>query len=375
MRRFRTFQPVAIGGGLFLSRLLALVVLFVMMAILPATGAEAGCAVPHTISNGQVADATAIMDNFNALNSCVNASISPSGSPVAGNLPVFSGANTITSGTLSGDCATAGSLTIVCTKTSGLPFGYFATGSDVAQLTGTISPNRFNGGFNADGTHYLRGDGVWAIPAGGGGGGFVAPSLVQSKLIIGNQPATDGILLDQPATAGNIIVVLATHYSNSPVPNPGWIQLISTNGSASGIFACMKVATDDDVGMPLRPFSGAGNGQGIAVFELENASPAQTIAVTYFQEKNIAAPILKGAAAQANSIVLGMVASDASTAAPSGLTGASSIGEIHGTTSTNSSTELTAFKIDSAPKGAANVTVTYAASAVRYGLLVAIAPQ
>lgn len=50
-------------------------------------------------------------------------------------------------------------------------FGYFATGADAGQLTGTVSVNRFNNGVDANDTHFLRGDGVWAIPAGGGGGG------------------------------------------------------------------------------------------------------------------------------------------------------------------------------------------------------------
>jgi hypothetical protein len=45
-----------------------------------------------------------------------------------------------------------------------------ATNIPAGQLTGTISVNRFNSGTNADATHFLRGDGIWAVPAGGGGG-------------------------------------------------------------------------------------------------------------------------------------------------------------------------------------------------------------
>ena len=45
-----------------------------------------------------------------------------------------------------------------------------ATNIPAGQLTGTVSVNRFNNGTNADATRFLRGDGTWAVPAGGGGG-------------------------------------------------------------------------------------------------------------------------------------------------------------------------------------------------------------
>lgn len=48
-------------------------------------------------------------------------------------LPAFTG----------GDCtSTAGSVVLNCTKTNGVAFGYFATGTDAANLTGVINPAR-----------------------------------------------------------------------------------------------------------------------------------------------------------------------------------------------------------------------------------------
>jgi hypothetical protein len=45
---------------------------------------------------------------------------------------------------------------------------------DAAQLTGTVSVSRFNGGTGASSTTFLRGDGTWATPSGGSGGGNVS---------------------------------------------------------------------------------------------------------------------------------------------------------------------------------------------------------
>jgi len=151
-------------------RLLVLFLVLAFCALIPTTRAEAACTVPNSITNGQVADATKVMGNFNALKDCVDSAVSPTGTPVAGNLSIFSSPNTITSGNLTGDCTTAGTTAVTCTKANGTAFGPFATGTDAGQLTGTIPVSRFNNGSNASSSTFLRGDGVWASPPGGGGG-------------------------------------------------------------------------------------------------------------------------------------------------------------------------------------------------------------
>jgi hypothetical protein len=137
--------------------------------LLPAARAEAACTIPNQITNGQVADATAVMGNFNAVKDCADSAVKPTGTPAAGNLATFSGSGTVTSGNLTGDCTTSGATAVTCTKTNGTAFGAFATGTDAGQLTGTVSTSRFNNGVNADSSHYLRGDGTWGTPSGGGG--------------------------------------------------------------------------------------------------------------------------------------------------------------------------------------------------------------
>jgi hypothetical protein len=65
----------------------------------------ATCTVPNSISNGQVADASQVMGDLNAIASCVNnldaATIKTTGTITTGAVTVFSGQNTLTSGNLS----------------------------------------------------------------------------------------------------------------------------------------------------------------------------------------------------------------------------------------------------------------------------------
>jgi len=166
--------------------------------------------VPNTISNGQVADATVVMGNFNALKDCADSAVKPSGAPAAGNLATFSSSGTITNGNLSGDCTTSGTTAVTCTKTNGSSFGALATSTDASQLTGTISVNRFANGANADSSHFLRGDGTWATPPGGGGGsggnwwaGYIPAAASFPTLVHGG--AAQDVTLTNDADVGLIL--------------------------------------------------------------------------------------------------------------------------------------------------------------------------
>lgn len=171
--------------------LLSIAAAILLSFLLPASPAHATCTVPNTITNGQVADATAVMGNFNALKGCADSAVTPTGTPAAGNIATFSSSQTVTSGNLSGDCTTVGTLAVTCTKSNGTSLGYFATGTDAGQLTGTLSPNRFNNGANADSTHFLRGDGIWAVPSGGGGGSG-QPWYIASKPAVADFTTVSG---------------------------------------------------------------------------------------------------------------------------------------------------------------------------------------
>ena len=80
--------------------------------------ALAQCTVPNTLTNGQVADASEVMDNFNAVAECAEAAVTPTGSPQTGEIAVFTGSQTITSGDLTGDVTTSGSTATTLATTS-----------------------------------------------------------------------------------------------------------------------------------------------------------------------------------------------------------------------------------------------------------------
>lgn len=86
----KTFRAMAIGS-LWLS-----------------VPAFANCTVPNILANGQVADATDVMDNFNAVAGCADEAVKPSGTPTSGQIAVFSGNKAVTGGNLTGDITTSG---------------------------------------------------------------------------------------------------------------------------------------------------------------------------------------------------------------------------------------------------------------------------
>lgn len=108
--------------------------------------------------------------------------VSTSGTPSTGELTQFSGSTTITNGNLSGDCTTSNTLAITCTKTGGVAFGSFATGTSAANLTGAAPASvmatnlsaALDSAFgSAQGDVLYRGASTWAALTPGTSGYFL----------------------------------------------------------------------------------------------------------------------------------------------------------------------------------------------------------
>ncbi len=107
-----------------------------------ATPASAQCVVPNTLSNGQVADATDVMENFEAVADCADAvgdvAVTTTGAPASGELAVFSGTQSVTGGDLTGDVTTSGS-TVATLSPTGVTAGTYSYATVTVDAKGRVA--------------------------------------------------------------------------------------------------------------------------------------------------------------------------------------------------------------------------------------------
>ena len=139
-------------------------------ALVSSSVMAAPCTVPNAIANGQVADASKVMDNFNAVANCAQQGVTTTGSPTAGAIPVFSGPGSITKGNLTGDVTTSGDANTTLSNTGVTPGIYLNANVTVDSKGRVTSATNGNGG-------------------GGGGGGQL--TLVQQYVAGGTDNGFD----------------------------------------------------------------------------------------------------------------------------------------------------------------------------------------
>ena len=188
--------------------------LSVMIGSLLASAASAQvpqCTVPNTLVNGQVADATDVMENFNAVANCVENArgdgVTHEGTPSAGEIAVFTSPTGVTGGDLTGDVSTSGS-TATQLAPSGVTPGTYYNSTIVVDAKGRVL-SASNGS------------------AGGSGGGGAGVNWVQISLT--NPDAETGTTSGWAMTGGGFISSgPISSSSHSYAPYKGQFAFVAT---------------------------------------------------------------------------------------------------------------------------------------------------
>ena len=307
------------------------------------SGARAQCALPYQLTNGQTADATQVMANFNALATCLS------------NLPAGA-TNSVQFNAGSGALGAVGPLTngqIVIGATGGAP--------QAATL---------NAG---SGISIAGGPGSITVSAtgGGGGGGPAAPVLVQSAFTrsnVSSGPVTGSVTLPSAPTPGNILVAIASGYGggSTTLAVPSNVSPVYANISIAavnqGIAIGARVVQAGD-GTAWSGFSGGNGGNVFGLFEFSGGHFVQANA-TQGSQAGATWPFFAGSSVSAYTF---FVLENDSTNGYSSISGASLLFDGTNTLGNHPSVIATI-----APGTAASAVVNYTGSSFSASLLTTV---
>ena len=217
------------GGTQVIKPRKAIAGIIVAGAFAVSTSAFGQCIVPNTLTNGQIADASEVMDNFNAVAQCADdaadAAVKPSGTPQAGQIAVFTGDDTVAGGNLTGDVTTSGG-TVTTLATTGVTAGTYTNPNITVDAKGRVTAA-------VDG------------PLGGGGSGGPFTTLLYNS----SYTLSAGSFTIVNLSTANEVMVIARNITKSTTGS--FAMQFSVDGGAtyvtSGVYI-VDIATSGSVG-------------------------------------------------------------------------------------------------------------------------------